>query len=79
MVIEKSEDVKIGQWYTMCCHKDLDMIKTQQEIQEVKGMIGEYDTLEIWETEKEALLSIREMWDSKDEIKEIDDRLERIE
>ena len=75
----KKEDVKLGMWYSICCHKDLYKIKNESDMKEVQDMVGEYDTLEIWDTEKEALLDIRKTWgDSKEELAEIDERLAKL-
>ncbi len=82
--VKSREDIKIGYWQTYCCHKDLDEIRSESDIDSIMNCIeGNLEEAEIWKTKKEALLDLKETWvgshslenDCNDEIKEIDKML----
>lgn len=65
-------DIKIGMWYTYCCHLDLKQIETQDELENVVDSIGSNELeAEVWLTREEALLGIRSRWKDQETIKQI--------
>lgn len=63
--ITRPEDVKLGQWYTMCCHLDLYEVEDDDDVQFIRDDMLEEDEREklgvmAWETRREALLDLRE-------------------
>lgn len=61
MKITKQEDLKIGQWSSDCCERDLREIKSQEDIEDIIEMWDDIgtDSVDVWESKKEALLDIR--------------------
>lgn len=55
-------EIKIGNWYTYCCQKDLAQIETQEEIEQIMQLISDDFGVDIYETQLEALQDIRESW-----------------
>lgn len=58
------QHIKKGQWYTRCCHLDLERAE--------KGFyedIEDTSPLDVWDTKIEALLSIAWRWFRSGEIK----------
>lgn len=55
-------EVKIGNWYTYCCQKDLAQIETQEDIDNINDLIADDFGVDIYETQLEALQDIRESW-----------------
>ena len=53
--------LKIWQWYTLCCHKDLEEIKTQEDLDQVMDMLDDI-SIDIYDTKMEALLDILSSW-----------------
>jgi len=78
MKINDSKNVKIGCWWTTCCHLDLCEIKTQVELDDFLEWSASWfenkepPHIEVWETQREALLEIRTRWHDLDTIAEID-------
>jgi len=73
MKILNREDIKIGQWGTICCERELERILNQEDIDFVIGMwddTGEH-SYEVWESQKEALITIRSRYDPSDEYGKI--------
>lgn len=75
MKITKPEDIKIGQFFTCCCHLDLAEIETKEDVLSLVEDMGDDQDYEIWDTKKNALLDIREGWNTPEEINEIDEML----
>lgn len=77
-------DIKIGQWWTICCHLDLEEIKTDKDLEDVKEMAHnawieeDFPKIDIWETQLEALLEIRKGWRDPKVIAEIDELIAGI-
>ena len=62
MRITKPEDIKIGQWRSMCCHEDLRQIEDQEEVDWIIDFwdeIGGISSPSVWDTKKNALLDMR--------------------
>lgn len=84
MKIENPDNIKINHWYTYCCHLDLYPIETQNELEDIQSQLSSEDyelCPEIWETQKEALLEIRERWQRSGypkAVSEIDEILSKI-
>lgn len=58
--VTKIEDIKIGYWFTNCCHQDLEELKTQSDIdQAFEFRKDELEQLEIWKTKLAALADIQ--------------------
>lgn len=55
-------EVKIGNWYTYCCQKDLAKIETQEDVDSINDLIADDFGVDIYETQLEALQDIRESW-----------------
>ena len=84
MKIVNPEDVKVGHWYTGCCHRDLVQILTQADLEEVIDIItdGDGETVDIWDSQIEALQQIRQwMVNSSQEsdVAEIDMMLKELQ
>jgi len=85
MKITNPENLKIGQWGTMCCERELERISNQEDIDFVIGMwddTGEC-SYEVWESQKEALLTIKSTHNPTDEygkiaIADIDEMLKEL-
>ena len=69
MKILNPEDIKIGQWGTMCCERNLELISNKEDIDFVIGMWDDtgHSSYEVWETKKEALLTLRTRHDPNSE------------
>lgn len=60
MKVTKPEDLKMGKWHTRCCQRELEEIRTQEDIDQI---IDDWDDTgirshEVWETKLEALQEI---------------------
>jgi hypothetical protein len=55
-------EVKIGNWYSLCCQRDLEIIESAEDIEYVNTLIVDDWGVDIYESKLEALLDIREMW-----------------
>jgi hypothetical protein len=53
--------MKIGDWYTLCCQKDLAQIDAG-DISRIESMIAQDITVDVWSTKLEALQEIRGWW-----------------
>ncbi len=81
MKITNPQDVKIGHWYTLCCHMDLAIIETQSNLDNVLHEFLDFKDpiVEVWETQREALLEIRVGWGDYPNIQaEIDEMIASI-
>jgi len=76
--INKREDIKIGYWYSYCCHHDLYEIKEDDQISKLFEDVINWMSPDIWKTRLSALLEIREGWEDKDEFEMIDDMIETL-
>lgn len=55
-------EVKIGNWYTYCCQKDLEQIETQEDIDSINDLITDDFGVDVYSSKMEALIDIRESW-----------------
>ena len=55
-------EVKIGNWYTYCCQKDLAQIETEEDIASINDLIADDFGVDIYSSKMEALIDIRESW-----------------
>lgn len=84
MKIEHPEDIKIGHWWSICCHLDLYEIQNQSDLTDVQEMVqsnltdDDWPHVDIWEAQGEALLEIRSRWRDSEVITEIDMMLAKI-
>lgn len=84
MKITNPDDIKIGHWYTICCHLDMDQIKNDNDLEYAKEHAVEWfieeepPAIHIWETQLEALLEIRKGWRDSEVIAEIDELIAGI-
>lgn len=62
MKIIRSEYLKIGHVWTQCCERDLGIIKTQDDIDEIINLWDDMgvESVEVWDTELNAILELRE-------------------
>lgn len=74
---ENPDDLKIGHWYTYCCHLDLFQILDQEELEDIRERLSDDEPPrpEVWETRQEALLKIRTRWQDPEVLAEIDELL----
>ena len=52
-------DAKIGHWRSICCHCDLLEIADESDIEWVEAQRSYNLTVNVWQTQREALLEIR--------------------
>ena len=57
-------EIQIGYWYTYCCHLDLEEIKTEEDLQDIRQEIEDDEPLlpHVWPTKLEALQEMRQWW-----------------
>ena len=80
--IKNKHELKIGQWYSRCCHEDLYEIKTQEDIDDI---IDDWDEFgiqfcNVFKNRIDALFYIRNVWtidNYKKEIEECNELLEK--
>ena len=65
--------VKLGHWYTTCCHRDLQRIKTRSELADVRAIMIDDDsgTIDVWTNRTEALLQLREWIQDSQEYSDV--------
>lgn len=58
----QADQVRIGQWWTLCCHEDLWQIENESDLADIVEMLtdAEPPTPTVWETKLDALAEIRE-------------------
>lgn len=89
MKIDDPQQVKIGDWVTMCCEEDLFQIVTEEQLADVRECITiwqEEDTslwYERWDSELDALIELRRRYapghpDNNNAIAEIDARIAKL-
>jgi hypothetical protein len=57
-------EVKIGNWYTMCCQRDLCEIVDQSDIDLILDLLEDNSGVWIYNTKMEALLDIKESYEN---------------
>lgn len=85
-------EIKIGNWYTFCCQKDLQIIESEDDIELIKEWIADGVDVGVYESQRQALLDIREAWvrskqlygklnpeNYEQEIKECDEMIRKTE
>ena len=75
MKITNPEDLKIGSAYTVCCHLDLEVIDSENKLEQIKKDFFE-DHFEAWDSAIEAYIDISKRW--PDGSKEKDECLDLI-
>lgn len=55
-------EVKVGNWYSLCCQRDLEIIESDEDVEHVNDLIADNFGVDIYESKLEALLDIRAMW-----------------
>jgi len=86
MKILNPENIKISQWGTICCERELEPILNQEDINFIIGMWDDTgkSSYEVWETKKEALLDIKSRHNLSDDygkiaIMDIDEMLKELQ
>jgi len=66
------EKIQIGYWWTYCCHLDLEEIKTEEDLQNIREQLedDEPPMPGIWPTKLKALQEIRTRWGYYPDIQE---------
>jgi hypothetical protein len=81
-LVRRRSLVRIGAWYTYCCHLDLEMISTQEDVESLLISLDDVDDPphpEIWPSEEAALEDMLKRWDSAgEEYRKIQQRLQEI-
>lgn len=74
----------IGYWWTICCHRDLEQISNQADLDSVRSLAQNFidedepPEVEVWPSHREALLDIRKRFRDSATIAEIDEMLSKI-
>jgi hypothetical protein len=55
-------EVKVGNWYSFCCQRDLAIIESVEDIRYINNIIADDFGVDVYESRLEALIDIREMW-----------------
>ena len=79
------KEIKIGTWYTRCCHLDLEQIKNKKELKSMmddlipdeNGDLEPWVITDFWSTKLEALKEIRKGFSDKDSLIEIDNLIKK--
>jgi len=54
---------KIGRWYSLCCHQDLERIEDKETLREVQEDKAKGYPIRVWNTKSEALEDIARDWE----------------
>jgi dissimilatory sulfite reductase (desulfoviridin) alpha/beta subunit len=60
--MKNNAEVKIGNWYTMCCQRDLCEIVDQEDIDLILNLLEDNSGVWTYNTKLEALYDIRESY-----------------
>jgi HEAT repeat protein len=81
--MKNDAEVKIGNWYTICCQRDLRKIVDQSNIDLIISLQEDNIGVRIYNTKIEALLDIKRSYENRkenllyaDQIKDLDEEIE---